>query len=42
MVIKLPSLESVMIMYNIRRGDRPHVVTWHLKGNTINSDPDLI
>ena len=33
--------ESVMIMCNIRRGDKPYVVTWHLKGDIISSDPDL-
>ena len=33
--------ESVMIMCNIRRGDKPYVVTWHLKGDIVSSDPDL-
>ena len=28
-------------MCNIRRGDKPYVVTWHLKGDIVSSDPDL-
>ena len=33
--------ESVMIMCNIRRGDKPYVITWNLKGDIVSSDPDL-
>ena len=33
--------ESVMIMCNIRRGDKPFHVTWNLKGDIVSSDPDL-
>ena len=30
-----------MIMCNIRRGDKPYVITWNLKGDIVSSDPDL-